>query len=70
MILLLLLLTAFVVWWSEFLVTDLDVPGSILGASRFSGEAVGLERAPLSFVRIIEKLLEWKSIGSGLENRY
>jgi hypothetical protein len=31
---------------------------------------VGLERDPLSFVRIIEELLEWKSSGSGLENRY
>jgi hypothetical protein len=26
---------------------------------------VGLERGPLSLVRIIEKLLEWKSSGSG-----
>jgi hypothetical protein len=32
-------------------------------------EVVGLERGPLSLVRIIEKLLEWKSSGSGLENR-
>jgi hypothetical protein len=30
----------------------------------------GLERGPLSLVRIIEELLEWKSSGSGLENRY
>jgi hypothetical protein len=30
---------------------------------------VGLERGPLSLVRIIEELLEWKSSGSGLENR-
>jgi hypothetical protein len=29
---------------------------------------VGLERGPLSIVRIIEELLEWKSSGSGLEN--
>jgi hypothetical protein len=29
-------LTAFVVWWSEFLATDLEVVGSIPGASRFS----------------------------------
>jgi hypothetical protein len=29
---------------------------------------VGLERGPLSLVRITE-LLEWKSSGSGLENR-
>jgi hypothetical protein len=30
---------------------------------------VGPERGPLSLVRIIEELLEWKSSGSGLENR-
>jgi hypothetical protein len=29
---------------------------------------VGLERGPLSLVRIIEELLEWKINGSGLEN--
>jgi hypothetical protein len=28
-----------------------------------------LERGPLSLVRIIEELLEWKSSGFGLENR-
>jgi hypothetical protein len=33
-------------------------------------EVVGLERGPLSHVRIIEELLEWKSSGFGLENRY
>jgi hypothetical protein len=32
-------------------------------------EAVGLERGPLSLVRITEELLEWKSSGSGQENR-
>jgi hypothetical protein len=32
-------------------------------------EVVGLERDPLSLVRIIEELLEWKSSGSGLKNR-
>jgi hypothetical protein len=31
---------------------------------------MGLEWGPLSLVRIIEELLEWKSSGSGLENRY
>jgi hypothetical protein len=30
---------------------------------------VGLERGPLSLVRIIEELIEWKSSCSGLENR-
>jgi hypothetical protein len=29
---------------------------------------VGLEWGPLSLVRIIEELLEWKSSDSGLEN--
>jgi hypothetical protein len=32
-------------------------------------EVVGLERGPLSLVRIIEELLEWKSSGSSQENR-
>jgi hypothetical protein len=32
-------------------------------------EVVGLERGPLSLVRIIKELLEWKSSGFGLENR-
>jgi hypothetical protein len=32
-------------------------------------EVVVLERGPLSLVRIIEELLEWKSSGSGQENR-
>jgi hypothetical protein len=30
---------------------------------------VGLERGPLSLVRITEELLEWKSSGSGLGNQ-
>jgi hypothetical protein len=30
---------------------------------------VGLERGPLSLVRITEELLEWNNSGSGLENR-
>jgi hypothetical protein len=30
---------------------------------------VGLERGPLSLVRIIEELLKWKSSGSGQEKR-
>jgi hypothetical protein len=32
-------------------------------------EVVGLERGPLSLVRIIKELLEWESSGSGQENR-
>jgi hypothetical protein len=30
---------------------------------------VGMERCPLTLVNITEELLEWKSSGSGLENR-
>jgi hypothetical protein len=29
--------TASVVWWSEFLATDSEVPDSIPGSTRFSG---------------------------------
>jgi hypothetical protein len=36
---------------------------------RFFWEVVVLERGPLSLVRIIEELLEWKSSGFRLENR-
>jgi hypothetical protein len=32
-------------------------------------EVVGVERGPLSLMRIIEELFEWKSSGSGQENR-
>jgi hypothetical protein len=32
-------------------------------------EVVGLERGPLSLLKIPEELFEWKSSGSGLENR-
>jgi hypothetical protein len=32
-------------------------------------EVGGLERGPLSLVRTIEELLEWKSNSSSLENR-
>jgi hypothetical protein len=31
-------------------------------------EVVGLKRGPLSLMRIIEELLEWKSSGSSVEN--
>jgi hypothetical protein len=39
------------------------------GFYQIFSEVVGPERGPLSLVRIIEELLEWKSSGSGLENR-
>jgi hypothetical protein len=42
--------------------------GSIPGANGFFWEVVGLERDPLSLVSTIEKLLERKNSGSGLNN--
>jgi hypothetical protein len=45
-----------------------EVPGSIPGASKIFRITVGLERGPLSLVRINEELLERKSSCSGLEN--
>jgi hypothetical protein len=52
------------------------VPGYISRGPEFDSrryqifwKIVGLERGPLSLVRIIEELLERKSSGSGLENR-
>jgi hypothetical protein len=49
-----------VVYWSDFFAADLEVPGSIPGYQIF-GVAVGLERGPLSLVRINEELLERKA---------
>jgi hypothetical protein len=45
--------------------------GSVFDSRRYQifWEVVDLERGPLSLVRIIEELLEWKSSSSGLENR-
>jgi hypothetical protein len=43
---------------SEFLTIDSEAPGSIHGANRFFWEVVGLERCPLSLVRINKELLE------------
>jgi hypothetical protein len=57
---------ACVVLWSELLPTDPEVPGSI--PYQIFSEVVGLERGPLSLVRIIEELLELKSSGSGFES--
>jgi hypothetical protein len=55
-----------VVWWSEFLVTDPEVPGSIPGTTK---KVVGLERSPLSLVSTTEELLGSNNSGSGLERR-
>jgi hypothetical protein len=45
------------------------VPGFDSRRYQIFCKVVGLERGPLSLVRTIEELLEWKSSGSGLENR-
>jgi hypothetical protein len=50
------------------LAADPEVPGSIPRSSRFSEKWLVLERGSLSLVRIIEKPLERKSSGSGLDN--
>jgi hypothetical protein len=47
-----------VVYWSEFLDTGPEVPGSIPCPYQIFCEVGGLERAPLSLVRTIEELLE------------
>jgi hypothetical protein len=54
------LLTAFVVWWSEFLAANPGVPGSILGATRFSEYQWVWNRIQSAFVRISEEVLERK----------
>jgi hypothetical protein len=48
-------------YWSEFLATDPEVPGSIPAATTFS-DIVDLEWDPLSLVRITEELHERKCI--------
>jgi hypothetical protein len=44
-------------------------PGSDSQRYQIFWEVVGLERGPLSHVRLIEEILEWKSSSSGEENR-
>jgi hypothetical protein len=44
-------------------------PGFDLRRYQIFWEVVGLERGPLSLVRIIQELFEWKSSSCGLENR-
>jgi hypothetical protein len=45
------------------------IQGTVRESDCMYCEKVGLERGPLSLVRITKELLEWKSSGSGLENR-
>jgi hypothetical protein len=57
--------------WSSGQSSWLQIQRSRVDSRRYQifWDVVGLERGPLSLVRIIEKLLEWKSSGSGQENR-
>jgi hypothetical protein len=60
--------TACVVYWSEFLATDLEVWVRFPALPDFL-RVVRPERGPLSLVSTIEELLGTKSSGSGLESR-
>jgi hypothetical protein len=60
-------MTASVVYWSEFLATDPEIPGSILG--HYVKKVVDLERGPLSLVSASEKLLGSNTSGTSLEIR-
>jgi hypothetical protein len=51
---------------TEFLAANPEVPGSIAWAVRFFCVTVGLQRGPLSLMRINEELTERKIGGSGL----
>jgi hypothetical protein len=57
--------------WSSGQSSRLQIQSSGFDSQRYQifWEVVGLERGPLGFVSTIEKLLERKSSGSGLENR-
>jgi hypothetical protein len=61
-------MTASVVYWSEFLATDPEVPASSSGHYK-KQKVVGLERGPLSLVSTTEELLARNRSGSGLESR-
>jgi hypothetical protein len=63
-----IVLTASVVYWPEFLATY-QRSGFDFRRYQIFWEVVGLERGPLSLVSTVEKLLERKSSGSGPENR-
>jgi hypothetical protein len=52
------ILHASVVYWSEFLAADTEVPGSISGATRFSEEHWVWNRVHSALVRINDELLE------------
>jgi hypothetical protein len=50
--------TASVVWWSEFLAANPEIPDSIPGATRFSKEQWVWNEVHSILVRINEELLE------------
>jgi hypothetical protein len=52
--------TASMVWWSEFLAANPEVPGSILGATRFSEQQCVWNGVHSALMRINEELLERK----------
>jgi hypothetical protein len=63
-------------YWNRFCGLVVGVPGCRSGDPGFDSRryqifcvAAGLERGPLSRVRINEKILERESSGPGLENR-
>jgi hypothetical protein len=60
-------LSSGLVWWSEFLATDPEFPGSIPGTTL--KKVVGLELGPLSIVSTTEEELGRNSSGSGLESQ-
>jgi hypothetical protein len=53
-------MTASVVYWSDFLAADPEVPGSIRSPARFSEEQCVWKGAHSALVRINEELLERK----------
>jgi hypothetical protein len=62
-------LIASVVYWSEFLATDLEVRVRLPTLPDFLTIIVGLERGPLSLVSTTEELLGRKTSDSGHEIR-
>jgi hypothetical protein len=52
------------VYWSEFLTTDPEIPGSFPGVSRFSEKQRVWKGGPLSLVRTTEELLEKKVVAT------
>jgi hypothetical protein len=61
--------TASVVYCSEFLATNIGVPGSITGIARFFWVAEGLERGPLSLANNLRSYLEEIVAAPDRENR-